>query len=77
MKRRPFFAWLLATVFGWNVQSEAGLPTYTNPYLTDDWYIKDHVEVQEWWWRAEDGTIYCNSQPTPYKQMPIVFVDFK
>ena len=66
MKRRPFFAWLLATVFGWNVQSEAGLPTYTNPYLTG------HVEVWDWWWRDEDGRIYCNAQPTPHKQMPLV-----
>ncbi|KKL44485.1 hypothetical protein LCGC14_2365210 [marine sediment metagenome] len=74
MRRRSFFAWLLAAVFGWNVQSKKELPFYTDPYLTDNhaWYLKDHVEVWNWWWRDKDGRIYCNAQPTPHKQMPLV-----
>ena len=75
MKRRSFFAWLLAAVFGWSTWSKE-LPTYTNPYLTDShaWYLKDHVEVWDWWWRDRDGRIYCNAQPTSLKQMPFAIL---
>ena len=77
MKRRSFFAWLLAAVFGWNARSKEALPLI-NPYLTDDhaWYLKDTpIETIEWWWRGKDGRIWCDGKLMPHNQMPFTVME--